>query len=581
MANLARGYNVYDTIRRALRDRRYATSLQAYGAVPQTGDVIGGTPGVISGATSTPTSPFLSDTEAYVKEGEKTRKVDVEALETGLKTADKVLSPGEAAIEMGTPYGTQKYEDTTMGKLGSALLLGADPSFMGMMSSLVGGRQVQDPYGTKTAVPGGVLGLVAEQNIEKQYEVAQKIKEGAPGYHQFYQAGQLVSIVPQNVFGYDLGYAPLGATTGEPQDVINQYAAMYGYDPSTVDLSKRPNEEGFGVRLEGFVKGSGGFNQQGDFVGYNGQVQDLSVESLEAHIGLVNSIQGPAAAINALTRSSMTPSVKDQMISAVESGGLTAKQVFDNDGNLVGFETGLGSVVKSSDGIVTTSDGQAVTSGAGILSARAYERAQQRAEAEASESGVGMGEGLVEGYTTVSGATSEEDKEPQTDAFFAEGGPVPPDQVPAGNAPVVAQAGFVGQEPEGLPDGMTVADDVPVEVQEGTFVLNAPAVEFMGSADVKKMILDAMKEAEKQGIDINQQNAKIPKEELVSLVVSKGEVIIPPKLAEIIGYDRLNKINNRGKAEVEKRAKQQEQQPQEAPKPPILAKSGGFISKTS
>jgi hypothetical protein len=95
------------------------------------------------------------------------------------------------------------------------------------------------------------------------------------------------------------------------------------------------------------------------------------------------------------------------------------------------------------------------------------------------------------------------------------------------------------------------------------------------------MILEAMDEAEKQGVDIKQQNATIPKEELVSLVVSKGEVIIPPQLAEIIGYDRLNKINNRGKQEVEKRAQENAQQ-QEAPapqKPPVLAKSGGFISK--
>jgi hypothetical protein len=116
-------------------------------------------------------------------------------------------------------------------------------------------------------------------------------------------------------------------------------------------------------------------------------------------------------------------------------------------------------------------------------------------------------------------------------------------------------------------------------VPEGTFVLNAAAVEFMGSADVKKMILEAMQEAEKQGIDIKQDNAKIAKEDLVSLVVSKGEVIIPPQLAEIIGYDRLNKINNRGKAEVEKRVQESKQQEAPAPKPPILAKSGGFISK--
>ncbi len=160
----------------------------------------------------------------------------------------------------------------------------------------------------------------------------------------------------------------------------------------------------------------------------------------------------------------------------------------------------------------------------------------------------------------------------ESDTFFAEGGlvgdvagePVP-EEAPVANGP-----GFVEERPEQLPEGMTVADDVPLDVPEGTFVINAAAVEFAGSSDIKAMILEALAEAEKQGIDIEQQNATIPKEELVSLVVSRGEVIIPPQLAEIIGYDRLNKINNRGKAEVAKRqaeAEAQQEQAQQEPQP--------------
>jgi len=110
-----------------------------------------------------------------------------------------------------------------------------------------------------------------------------------------------------------------------------------------------------------------------------------------------------------------------------------------------------------------------------------------------------------------------------------------------------------------------------MDVPEGTFVVNAAAVEFMGSSDVKKMILEAMQEAKKQGIDVKQQNSTVSREDLVSLVVSKGEVIIPPQLAEIIGYDRLTKINNRGKAEVQKRIaekKQSEGAPSPSQQPP-------------
>ena len=61
----------------------------------------------------------------------------------------------------------------------------------------------------------------------------------------------------------------------------------------------------------------------------------------------------------------------------------------------------------------------------------------------------------------------------------------------------------------------------------------------------------------------------------MSVAVSEGEVVVPPVLARIIGYDRLEKINKRGLKEVEKRSTESEQSP------PVYAKSGGFISKTS
>jgi hypothetical protein len=264
-----------------------------------------------------------------------------------------------------------------------------------------------------------------------------------------------------------------------------------------------------------------------------------------------------------------------------------------------------GNVVRSADGIVTSAGGRPVTSGTGIIGIEQVEQAQRAAESAASDSGRDMGVGTVSGYTTVSGggdrggdgpsestgrsstseAAASEDAYGGSDTFFAMGGRVgmqeggvPAEQVPPGEAPVATEAGFVKTEPENVSPAETVADDQALEVPEGTFVLNAAAVEFMGSADVKKMILDAMQEAEKQGIDIKQDNAKIAKEDLVSLVVSKGEVIIPPQLAEIIGYDRLNKINNRGKAEVQRRSDEQEQMKEAAPTPPILAKRGGFIA---
>ena len=116
-------------------------------------------------------------------------------------------------------------------------------------------------------------------------------------------------------------------------------------------------------------------------------------------------------------------------------------------------------------------------------------------------------------------------------------------------------AGFVGDRPENVPEQKTVAADVPMDVPEGTFVLSASAAEHMGSKDVENMLNEAKDVLKKAGVDISSIEATMTKE--VPLAVSVGEVIIPPVLAKIIGYDRLEKINNRGKAEVERRQQNQ------------------------
>lgn len=113
-------------------------------------------------------------------------------------------------------------------------------------------------------------------------------------------------------------------------------------------------------------------------------------------------------------------------------------------------------------------------------------------------------------------------------------------------------AGFVGGPPENFTDGQTIADDQPMSVPEGTFVINAAAVEFAGSDDIKKMLSDAYGKMQKK-VDKTISVAKIPTEDEIDVAVSRGEVIVPPAVAKIIGYDRLEKINNRGKKEVSRR----------------------------
>ena len=178
----------------------------------------------------------------------------------------------------------------------------------------------------------------------------------------------------------------------------------------------------------------------------------------------------------------------------------------------------------------------------------------------------------------------------QTDAMLEQGTQDPP------RTPTPKATGGVSQVPTEAPDGPpsgviqtedatpaeTVADDIPMEVPEGSFIINAAAAEVAGYGDIKKMIMDAVGVARRLGVDISTGDDKIGDEEAVDLLVSKGEVYIEPTLAKIIGYDVLEKINNRGKREVARR--QKEAEAQQVPQDPAQAlqpqqNSQGFIPK--
>jgi hypothetical protein len=133
---------------------------------------------------------------------------------------------------------------------------------------------------------------------------------------------------------------------------------------------------------------------------------------------------------------------------------------------------------------------------------------------------------------------------------------------------IVQGAGFIAPQ-QNATDQQTIADDIPMEAEEGDFIINAPAAEFAGRQDIVDMILEAINSLKEKGVDIQYGNPKIPVKNSVQLAVSRNEVYIPKVIAEEIGYDKLEKINNRGKREVERR--QQESQRQ--------ANRGGFVRK--
>ena len=123
-------------------------------------------------------------------------------------------------------------------------------------------------------------------------------------------------------------------------------------------------------------------------------------------------------------------------------------------------------------------------------------------------------------------------------------------------------AGFIEGPPEQFSDQTTIADDIPLKVKDGTFVINAPAVEYAGSIDVQKMLSEGYEKAMTRdiGVDKNFRIGKIPSKGELDIQISRGEVVVPPHVAKVIGYDRLEKINNRGKREVERRQKAGDQE---------------------
>jgi len=152
---------------------------------------------------------------------------------------------------------------------------------------------------------------------------------------------------------------------------------------------------------------------------------------------------------------------------------------------------------------------------------------------------------------------------------LAKGGKVP--GYAMGTPPAVVQAsqsGFIDAPPSQVTEAGKVADDRPMKAKEGTYIINAAAVEFAGEKDIRKMIMDAQKEAVRRGLSTDDFERH---SDLVDIAVSSGEVTVAPHLVKIIGEDRLEKINKRGLRKTEQRIAQNGQQP-------VQAAYGGFLA---
>ena len=88
-------------------------------------------------------------------------------------------------------------------------------------------------------------------------------------------------------------------------------------------------------------------------------------------------------------------------------------------------------------------------------------------------------------------------------------------------------AGFIGGPPEKFNKQTSIADDIPLTVKDGTFVINAPAVENEGSPSIQKMLAEGYEKAMTRdiGVDKNFKIGKIPSKGELDIQISRGEVV--------------------------------------------------------
>ena len=172
-----------------------------------------------------------------------------------------------------------------------------------------------------------------------------------------------------------------------------------------------------------------------------------------------------------------------------------------------------------------------------------------------------------------------------------EGGEIPVEQ-PMEGMPVPSgqPAGFI-EDPSAAPapdtpmdamQGEGQKDDVMGELPEGTFVINAMAVQLAGLDELDKMVEDAyetmVEMLKEKGVDVPLIQQLVDRSRSIGKVdvaVSNGEYIIPPELVPIIGEDKLRKINDRGLRKLEETKKTRQKQ-----QAPAQMDDGGFVIAT-
>ena len=106
-----------------------------------------------------------------------------------------------------------------------------------------------------------------------------------------------------------------------------------------------------------------------------------------------------------------------------------------------------------------------------------------------------------------------------------------------------------GLGPMGLVDDMDgeqvtgIADDLEMQLPEGSYVLNAHTVELVGVRDLNEMVKEAISIAIESDLPLPKE---VDATDKVPIKISNGEFVIPAVLVPILGVENLEKMNKRG-----------------------------------
>lgn len=449
----------------------------------------------------------------------------------------------------------------------------------GALGSIIGGETVTNAFGNPSLRPSGPLGLVADVVHSIQYNDMAQIRAAHSANQGLSQetAADFFSMGPTGFAmefstGFGITRAPGSSTytgnlMGMSLEQVRTFDALsHGFIPSGYNPAKETGttiqEAGWkqnsmfdpqGNSLKGQAGAGGYYKQDGSYIGPTGQGSAYGTTASAAGLAASNGISTDAA-LKALA------GVRNGTYKNLDAAIAAAQQDATNKAEADRQRAAREAAAKRAAELARSKEEAARV--------KAGEKVAGGSKSDPYGGGAGGRDGLSGREQASAGMSSAGGMggNPGNKSTWAKGGQVGyAFGTPEGG--VQAPSGFIDAPPSQVADGQKVADNRDMEVPEGTYILNAAAVEFAGEQDIRKMIMDAQKEAVRRGIV---QDSGERASELVDIAVSSGEVTIAPHLVKIIGEDRLEKINNRGLRKTEERIAQNGQQP-------AGAAEGGFI----